>query len=225
MRNLFLSICAPAIWVIIAAEIVICALLFKMYKKTGKKMVLCMALITLGLIVDAVVIALGSVLPAAVLPGLSRVRFVAHGILIPLLFPICGYALNAKPGVQKAIWIITILVSIAGACEGFATDLQKAEIAGVVRMLSGDGTPGWATAITNVLSFGTVIPLIICGVISWIKQKNPCLFLAGFFMFAFSALGPATGNSDLIFFISMIGEVLMVLFFLLYAKKKLANKK
>jgi hypothetical protein len=37
-------------------------------------------------------------------------------------------------------------------------------------------------------------------------------------MFAFSALGPATGNMDLIFFISMIGEVLMVLFFYLYSR-------
>ena len=38
-------------------------------------------------------------------------------------------------------------------------------------------------------------------------------------MFAFSALGPATGNFDLIFFISMFGEVCMALCFLLYAHK------
>lgn len=42
-------------------------------------------------------------------------------------------------------------------------------------------------------------------------------------MFAFSALGPATGNMDLIFYISMFGEVLMVLFFFLYAKKTTKN--
>lgn len=39
-------------------------------------------------------------------------------------------------------------------------------------------------------------------------------------MFAFSALGPATGNFDLIFFIGMFGEVCMALCFLLYAGKK-----
>jgi hypothetical protein len=39
-------------------------------------------------------------------------------------------------------------------------------------------------------------------------------------MFAFSALGPATGNTDLIFFISMFGEILMVLFLYLYARAK-----
>ena len=41
-------------------------------------------------------------------------------------------------------------------------------------------------------------------------------------MFAFSALGPATGNADLIFYISMYGELLMVIFLSLYAKKKTA---
>ena len=32
-------------------------------------------------------------------------------------------------------------------------------------------------------------------------------------MFVFSALGPATGNTDFIFLISVIGEWLMVVFF------------
>lgn len=58
---------------------------------------------------------------------------------------------------------------------------------------------------------------MIVGVIAWIKQKTPHLFLSSFLMFAFSALGPATGNADLIFFISMIGEVLMIAFFCFYA--------
>lgn len=43
-------------------------------------------------------------------------------------------------------------------------------------------------------------------------------------MFFFSALGPATGNFDLIFFISMFGEVGMALFFLLYAGKAAAAR-
>jgi LPXTG-motif cell wall-anchored protein len=39
-------------------------------------------------------------------------------------------------------------------------------------------------------------------------------------MFVFSALGPATGNFNLILFISMFGEVFMVLCFLLYARRR-----
>lgn len=36
-------------------------------------------------------------------------------------------------------------------------------------------------------------------------------------MFFFSALGPATGNTDILFLISIFGEVLMILFLILYA--------
>ena len=74
--------------------------------------------------------------------------------------------------------------------------------------------------ISKILSFGTVIPMMIAGVIVWIRQKTPLLFLSGFTMFLFSALGPATGNADLIFFISMFGELFMVLFLYLYANRK-----
>jgi len=220
MRNLFMAICAPGIWAIIIFELLILFLLIKEYRKEKKTIALCMGLITLGLIIDALVIGLGTFIPESILPGLSRVRFVAHGILIPLLFPICGYALKANKKIMLVIWTITIIVMILGAAEGFATDLELASIANVKRMLSGDNTPKWAETVTSILSFGTVIPLIICGIVAWIKQKNACLFLSGFFMFAFSALGSATGNVDLLFFISMIGEVLMVGFFYLFIKKK-----
>ena len=50
------------------------------------------------------------------------------------------------------------------------------------------------------------------------KQKTPHLFLAGFLMFAFSGLGAAC--LELMFYISMYGEVLMTAFFYLYARKK-----
>ena len=106
---------------------------------------------------------------------------------------------------------------IAGLAESIFTVLEPATIAGVTRLKASASTPAWATAISNILSFGTVIPLMITGIIVWIKQKTPLLFLSGFFMFAFSALGPATGNTDLIFYISMFGEVLLVLFLYLYA--------
>jgi len=215
-----MTLCAPGIWVIVALEVLILILLIKEYVKEKKTIALCMGLITLGLIVDAAVIGLGEFIPEGILTGLSRVRFVAHGVLIPLLFPICGYALKAGKRIMTIVWVATSVIMILGAMEGFATDLELASIAGVKRMLSGDGTPGWAAVITYILSFGTVIPLIICGIVAWIKQKNAYLFFAGLFMYAFSALGPATGNTDLLFFISMIGEVLMVGFFYLFVRKK-----
>ena len=41
--------------------------------------------------------ALGTVLPeGGLLKGLSQVRYISHGALIPLLLPICAYALGMK---------------------------------------------------------------------------------------------------------------------------------
>ncbi|MBO4819334.1 MAG: hypothetical protein J5528_04260 [Firmicutes bacterium] len=219
MREFLLSTCGLAIWIIALFEIIIFMLLISKYKDKHKPMFLCMALICLGLVIDALVITSGILLGGALLP-LSRLRFVAHGVLIPLILPICGYALDAKKGLMKVIWGITAVIMIAGAAEGFATVFETATIAGVIRLVSSDATPAWAGIITMVLSFGMVVPMLVCGLAAWIKQKNPHLFWAAFFMFLFSALGPATGNTDLIFYISMYGELLMVFFFYLYASNK-----
>jgi hypothetical protein len=109
---------------------------------------------------------------------------------------------------------------IAGAVSGFMTELEISQVAGITRCLSSESTPAFAEKFLRVLSYGTVVPLIISGIFVWIKQKTPALFLAGFLMFAFSALGPATGNFDLIFMIGMFGELFMILFFLVYAFKQ-----
>ena len=113
-----------------------------------------------------------------------------------------------------------MLVMLAGAAQGFATDLELVQAAGVVRYASSETTPAWAETISRMLSFGTVIPLMVCGVIAWVRQKTPMLFLSGLFMFVFAAVGPATGNMDLLFLFSMMGEVLMLLFFWLYARRQ-----
>ena len=223
MRDILLRICPAAIWCIVAGEVVIAALLFAHAARKKQPVALLSGVLTLGLIVDAAIIGLGSALPQATLAAISPVRFIAHGLLIPLLFPICGYALNLNKPVMTVIWIFTVLVMAAGAAQAIKTELVPETIAGVTRFKAGEGTPRWAEMISRVLSFGTVIPMMIVGVIVWIRQKTPHLFLSGFLMFAFSALGPATGNTDLIFFISMFGEILMVLFLYLYARAKPAR--
>ena len=118
----------------------------------------------------------------------------AHGALILLLFPICAYALDLRGPWKTAVWILTGALMAVGMAEGFATALELREVAGLVRYASGDATPGWARVVSGVLSYGAVTPLIIAGIAVWIRQKTPLLFLSGFLMFAFSALGPASGN-------------------------------
>ncbi len=225
MREFLMMICPYAIWGIVAGEVAIAALLFGLSAKKHSKIARWAGILTLGLIVDAAIIGIGAVLTPEALKTLSPVRFVAHGLLIPLLFPIMGYALNFRKIPMFIVWSFTLGLMVAGVLQALNTKLVAETIANVTRMKAGEGTPAWADRISRVLSFGTVIPMMIVGIIVWIKEKTPHLFLSGFLMFAFSALGPATGNTDLIFFISMFGEILMVLFLYLYARAKLKRAK
>lgn len=219
MRELLIKICPVAIWCIVVLEILVAAMLLKQYRRNGKPLPMLSLMLTLGLILDAAVIGLGSVLPSDILRAISPVRFMAHGVLIPLLFPICAYALDLKKPAMKILWILTAMIMLLGAAQAVATVLEARDIAGVIRYAAADSTPAWAETISMILSFGTVIPMMIVGIVVWIRKKIPYLFLSGFMMFVFSALGPATGNTDLIFFISMFGELLMVWFLYLFAGK------
>jgi len=201
-----------------AMELIFGVILLAMFGRKKKPILLYMALVSLALCYDAAVLALGAFLPEGILRPLSQLRFVFHGLFIPLLFPICAEALRWPPKAKTVVWIVTAVLMAGGLVSGILARLEPSSVAGITRFLSGEGTPALAERFTRILSYGTVIPLIIVGVIVWIKRKNPTLFLSGFLMFAFSALGPATGNFDLIFLIGMFGEVFMVLFFLIFGR-------
>ena len=224
MKAFLTASCPVAVWIITALEALFVILALRGWARKKEPLYLLTALVAFGLFYDALILSLGTVMQGGpALAALSRMRYVAHGALIPLLFPICAYALNFNKTWKTVVWVFTGVLIAAGIAEGFATVLELREAAGLVRYASGDTTPGWANAISGVLSYGAVVPLILAGVVVWIKQKTPLLFLSGFLMFAFSALGPATGNFELIFYISMFGEVCMALCFLLYARRRAAR--
>lgn len=218
MRDLLIENCSLVIWIIVAIEAILGVSLAAAYKKDRRPIIICMILVDFGLLVDALLINLGGFFDGGLPEPVSRLRFILHGMLIPLLFPICGYSLKLKRKVMSVIWALTAVVMVLGLAEGMSITLELIQIGDVVRHNSADFSPAWAETIRSFLSFGTVIPLIIVGIAVWIKQKTPTLFLSGFLMFAFAALGPATGNLDLLFVITMIGEVLMILFFMLYVR-------
>ena len=193
--------------------------LLQAYRRAKAPMVLCMALVTAGLLFDGTVILLGRWLPEGLLRVLSMGRYLFHGLCMPLLLMIAVYALSGQGKVVKAFWIVAAVLMALGAVAGLLTRLNVVDFAGFLRCTGSDATPKWADKYLSILSVAMVIPLLLVGVWLMVKKKRPFLFLSGLFMFAFSALGPATGNVDLIFLIGMIGEALMVLFFLLHAKK------
>ncbi len=218
MKALLYASCSPMLWVITVLEAVFTILLVIHYRKNKNLIYLLSGLICFGLTYDALVLALGSFLTeGALLMGLSRLRYVFHGGLIPLIFLICAYALDFKGFWKYAAWIFTLVLIALGVADGCIRTIGVTEVAGICRYAS-VYAPAWAETVNSLLTFGTVIPMMIAGVFVWKKQKIPFLFLSAFLMFAFSGLGAAC--LELMFYISMYGELLMALFLFLYANKK-----
>ena len=227
MREFLVNNGPTLVWAITAFHALILILALLGWRKRRQPLFLLLALLCFGLCYDALIQALGTSLgEGALLTGLSRFRYVFHGALIPLLFPICAYALDFKKPWKILAWVLTGAVIILGIAEGFATVMIPEKTAGILRMASDkNATPAWAQGISMLLAFGTILPVIVAGIVVWIKQKTPLLFLAGLLMFIFAGAGagiknPETGKADLIFLITMFGEVFLVLFFLLYARRK-----
>lgn len=221
MRDFLFASCPVALWIITVIHVVFMALLFSQYRKTKQTIFILTFDIAFGLFYDAFVLALGTVLPAGwLLSILSRLRYVFHGMLIPLIFAICAYALDFKGLALKLTWVLTGVLIALGVADGCIRQLGVETVAGVTRYAS-VYAPAWAEIVNSLLTFGTVIPMMIVGVVVWVKQKTPHLFLSAFLMFAFSGLGAAC--LELMFYISMYGEVLMTVFLYLYARRKTAT--
>ena len=218
MKALLYASCVPMLWVITVLEAVFTFVLFRRYGKKGNPIYLLSGLICFGLTYDALALALGSFMTeSALLMGLSRLRYVFHGGLIPLIFLICAFALDFKGFWKTAAWAFTAVLVVLGVADGCIRTIGVTEVAGICRYAS-VYAPAWAEIVNSFLTFGTVIPMMIAGIFVWKKQKTPYLFLSAFLMFAFSGLGAAC--LELMFYISMYGELLMALFLLLYADKK-----
>lgn len=218
MRDFLFASCVPALWIISAFHIVFMVMTFSRYRKTKNILFLLTGILTFGLFYDAFILALGTFMTEGpLLQALSRLRYVLHGTLIPLIFPLCIHALGGNSFWKKLVWVLTCVLIALGLADGCVRSIGAVTVAGVCRYAS-VSAPAWAEIVNSLLTFGTVIPLMIAGLVVWKKQKTPTLFLAGFLMFAFSGLGAAC--LDLMFYISMYGEVLMALYFYLYALKR-----
>ena len=218
MKALLFVSCVPMLWVISAVELFFTVLLFSRYIKTKNLIFLLSGMICVGLTYDALVLAFGSFLTeGTALLALSRMRYVFHGGLIPLIFAICAYALNFKKVWKIVAWVFTGVLIVLGIADGCIREIGVQTVAGVCRYAS-VSAPAWAEIVNSLLTFGTVIPMMIAGVVVWIKQKTPHLFLSAFLMFLFSGLGAAC--LELMFYISMYGELLMALFLYFYALRK-----
>ena len=182
-----------------------------------KAIIACMLAVAIGLTLDAFIIALGGIIDQV--PILfSRLRFICHGLLIPFVLPICGYALKFKKRTMIINWIITGALMMLGLAEALNMQLVEMRIGANIRYASGPETPMWVTIISFGLSFGTLIPLVITSIIVKKRENDPFLLGGSLLMLFFAIIGPVTGHMDLQFAITMIGEIGMLAGYYFYLK-------
>ena len=119
---------------LIEAAVLVC--LLKEHKRAKAPMVLCMALVTVGLLFDGAVILLGRYLPEGLLKVLSMGRYLFHGLCMPLLLMISVYALGLKGTAVKIFWGVAALLMALGAVAG-----PRAEKANIKRPLRNRNGP------------------------------------------------------------------------------------
>lgn len=221
MRELLISIAPALVWILAIMEALTAVVCIRNSKRILSVL---SAAVSIGLAIDAAIIASGSLIgEGGFLQAMSQFRFILHGLLVPLLIPIAFYTYGIQRKAAKyVLWGITGAVIICGIIMGLLTVIEPVNFAGILRYGQAPATPKFAKTVNTILSFGGVLPLIAVGIAHLVKHKSPYLMLSGLVMFAFSALAPATGNMDLNFVTTMIGEDLMVFFFgieLIRAKK------
>lgn len=198
-----------------ALLMVILLILFCAKKKAA---IFLMFLIALGITFDAAVTAFGTSFSDTLLDVLSKGRYVAHGLLLPLTVTVCAYVLNWEYSIgMKISWFLSIVLGAGGGAAGWFRETKLTSFASITRYAPTDTSPEWAEMVGKYLPIAMVVLLILTGLVTVIRKKNPCILLGGLCMLGFSLLGPITHNTDLIFLISMFGEVLLLFFYMLYA--------
>lgn len=216
MREYFLDIPSIIIGIIIYSII---SKLTISYYLNNKDIILIFFLIEIfGLIYDGAIILLGFLMSGGILLFFNRLRFILHGILVPLLILFSAYALKSTGRVFYVQLIILIILSIIGMIAGIIAKLKIVEDAVLKRYTFNEDKTSLIMIIFNVMNIGSVLYMIVVGVLLLIRSKEYYFFLAGIFMLIFSAIGPAIGKIELNYLLSMYGEVLMVVFLYLFFK-------
>ena len=206
------------------ASAVLYALIFVLslreYFKMKRLVFILLMIECIGFIYDSLIMLIGKELSEESLKGTNIVRYILHGILVPILIAFTGYALQFRRDKLYINWIITIVCIILGLAAAICTKMSiEEEFGKIIRCGIDEDTPGWVNPIDTIMNIGSVIYMLIAGIILLIVKRDFFYFLSGLLMLIFSAIGPASGNSDLNFILSVYGEVLMIIFLFVFFKK------
>lgn len=218
-RDFFEAICLPSIIICTVLYVVIFILSIREYLKIKRLVFILLLIQCVGFVYDGLIMLIGYSMSDSVLKGFNIVRYILHGILVPILIAFTGYALQFRRDKLYINWVITIIFIILGVAAAACTKLEIQEFGNIKRCGQHDDTPSWVGSVDTVMNIGSVIYMLIAGIILFIIKREFFYFLSGLFMLIFSAIGPASGNADLNFLLSVYGEILMIIFLFVFFKK------
>jgi len=218
-REFFESIALPSIIVCTILYVVIFILSIREYLKLKRLVFILLLIQCVGFVYDGLIMLIGYSMSDNVLKGFNIVRYILHGIMVPILIAFTGYALQFRRDKLYINWVITIIFIILGVAAAACTKLEIQEFGNIKRCGQHDDTPRWVSSVDTVMNIGSVIYMLIAGIILFIIKREFFYFLSGLFMLIFSAIGPASGNADLNFLLSVYGEILMIIFLFVFFKK------
>ncbi|KSB91110.1 hypothetical protein AS593_05960 [Caulobacter vibrioides] len=154
-----------------------------------------LTVIILALCWDNAIIAAGALVGAGdLLIGLSVPRYVAHGLLTPLLIPIVFWISGLR--LRAWVWILTAaLVALGAYTEIFGLNLVLKEYGGTLRYAHAAASP-------PIPSIVTVLVLIGVGGLLWRRVGVPWLCLGALTMFGSAASG--------VFWLGNAGELVLI---------------
>ena len=209
-------------------SVIVCTILYALilglsiweYLKMKRLVFILLMIECVGFIYDGLIMLIGKKLSDSALKGTNIIRYILHGILVPTLIAFTGYALQFRRDKLYINWVITVICAILGVAAAASTKMKiEEEFGNIKRCGKHDDTPGWVSPIDTMMNIGSVIYMIIAGIILLVVKREFFYFLAGLIMLIFSAIGPASGNSDLNFLLSVYGEILMMIFLFVFFKK------
>ena len=219
-REFFEKIAFGSVIVATVVYALIFGLSIREYFKMKRLVFILLMIECVGFIYDSIIMLIGKELSDDSLKGTNIVRYILHGILVPILIAFTGYALQFRRDKLYINWVVTIICIILGLAAAISTKMSMEDEFGKLKRCGIDeDTPGWVSPIDTVMNIGSVIYMLIAGIILIVVKRDFFYFLSGLLMLIFSAIGPASGNSDLNFLLSVYGEVLMIIFLFVFFKK------
>ena len=221
LRNILVNAGWIIVMVIALAELVLFFRLLKRYLYSKKFVCLDMAILTFGLFFDAAILSAGRFIGAdTLLLALSKARLIVRAAVMPLILPICAYAMDMRDSGKRVFWIITLLCMAAGIAAAVFTPLKPDDTAGIVRFCSSAvSTVTWYGLINQYLPLGVLGIEIICSFVLIFKARTLWFLLGGILNVGISVRCLYFEYRDLLFLIGLSGELLMILCFWLYTRK------